>query len=173
MIESTLKLISLYGALPFAAVLLFYSFKHTDYPLKSACALSATLYIFCFMVSWEFAGHPWYFKAFLLIDFLWLMALWKLCRVSRLIVAAFGLNFLVLSVANTLLEKHWLFHGYYYYLYTALSLLFVASLTVLPQKYPLVFASPYDERDDDRDCASFFLGIPLKNFRNFLSSRGI
>ena len=117
--------------------------------------------------------HPLYFETFVLIDFLWLLSLWKLCRVSKLIVAAFGLNFLVLSAGNMILDRHWLIYGYYDYLYTALSLLFVASLTVLPQKYPVLFASPYDERDDDRDIASFFLGVPLKNFRNFIGSRGI
>lgn len=117
--------------------------------------------------------HPLYFETFLIIDGLWLVALWKWCRVSKLIVAAFGLNFLALSVANTLLNNHWLFYGHYNYLYVPLSLLFVASLTVLPQKYPVLFASPYDERDDDRDSLSFFSGVSLKDFRNFIASRGI
>lgn len=174
MTEAVFSFISNYGALPFAGALFFYTFKHTEFPLKSACGFSASMYIFCFWASGKLAGNPIYFEVFALIDLIWLLVLWRICQVSKLIVVAFGLNFLLLSVANTLLHKHWLFHGYYDYLYVPLSLLFLASLTVLPQKYPVLFQSPYDERDDDRGSfVAFIAGVTSKDFRNFLSSRGI
>ena len=172
--SGVIQFISQHGALPFAAALFFYSFIHKDAPLKAACSVSSGFYALCYYLQQQTTEYTDFYPLFLTIDIVWLLMLLTVCGVSRLIAGTFAVNMFILSAMPLILVNHWFFHGLYDYLYVGLQLIFLATLTVLPQKYPRLFASPYNEKDDDRGSfVAFVAGVTSKNFCNFIASRGI
>ena len=172
MTEGFASIFANYGALPLAVALFFYSFVHSEIPLKLACAVSAFLYSVCFFLSDMVDTYALYYQIFMVVDLVWLILLWKFCGVSRVIVGIFAVNMTVLSTMPAVTANHWFFYELYDYSYTALQVVFVASLTILPSKYPLFFQSPYDERDNDEDSLRFFSGELLTNISNSIHTRG-
>lgn len=172
MTEGVIPFLSYHGALFFTVALFFYSFVHKDIPLKLACAYSAAGYFLCYCLRLKIDEYTAFYSAFFLVDAVWAVALWK-AGMSRIIFGVFLINLMALSLMPQILENHWFFHGLYDYIYLSLSVAFVASLTILPSKYPLFFQSPYDERDHDEDSLRFFSGELLTNLSNFIHASGL
>lgn len=134
------------------------------------CAAAGAYFLFQLVIEIFITNYYAYYYAFSLYSMLFALLIIRqgshMLPVSLLILSS-----LVLYVSQLVFTGESFFYDWYEMNYVILNGLFVASLTVLPDKYQIFFDV---ENDKDRDSfISFFVPILLKNVKNLIFRRSL
>ena len=124
----------------FAVGLAWFERYHQERALKACCLLSALVYCVYVLLDSLSTEYTFDYTLYLAIDLVWLGLMYSF-GAPALAVMAISAN--VMLGALLLAEpNHWLLFGYYSWFYVGIQIVLLASLTVLPWRFPALAKGP-------------------------------